>query len=254
MPLQFYSGLSGLQLQVPKSQFPAEYREASRLTYYASFFNSIEINSSFYKIPMGSTVRKWALSVPDPFRFTFKLWKNITHNKNLEFAESDVKKCIAVLDEVNEKKGCLLIQFPPGLHSGNVQALIHLLRTVKVYQSAIPWQTSVEFRNRSWYTEEIYEILQDYNVSLVIQDIPVSSTPFVNSTNNFVYVRFHGPSGNYRESYSNAFLSEYASYINEWINEKKTVYVYFNNTMGDAFNNLVTLNKSVSEYSLNYSS
>jgi uncharacterized protein YecE (DUF72 family) len=61
-----------------------------------------------------------------------------------------------------------------------------------------------------------------------------------------MYLRFHGPGGNYRGSYSDDILSEYASYIMEWRAEGKTVFVYFNNTMGDAYNNLVTLNKFVS--------
>ena len=62
-----------------------------------------------------------------------------------------------------------------------------------------------------------------------------------------MYVRFHGPTGNYRESYVDDFLYEYASYINEWIEEGKTVYVYFNNTMGDAFNNLKYLNAKLGD-------
>ncbi len=81
----FYSGTSGLVLPVPKLLYPAEFQDKSRLTYYASLFNSIEINSSFYKIPQIPTVCKWAESVPDNFQFTFKLSKAITHAKGLEF-------------------------------------------------------------------------------------------------------------------------------------------------------------------------
>ena len=64
-----------------------------------------------------------------------------------------------------------------------------------------------------------------------------------------MYLRFHGPTGNYRESYSEDFLNEYATYISAWIEEGKEVYVYFNNTMGDAFNNLKTINGLLSESS-----
>jgi len=60
----FYSGISGLQLPIPKYLFPDPYKQSSRLTYYASLFNSIEINSSFYKIPLSTTIAKWAASVP----------------------------------------------------------------------------------------------------------------------------------------------------------------------------------------------
>ncbi len=67
----------------------------------------------------------------------------------------------------------------------------------------------------------------------------------VNHDSNFIYLRFHGPTGNYRDSYSDAFLSEYATYIKEWLGDDKAVYVYFNNTMGDAFKNLTTLNQAM---------
>ena len=75
----------------------------------------------------------------------------------------------------------------------------------------------------------------------MLHDKPKSATPIINCDLDFRYVRFHGPSGNYRESYPDAFLSEYASYIKEWLLEGKKVFVYFNNTMGEALNNLQTL-------------
>ena len=110
---RYYTGLSGLQLPVPKYLYPAPFENASRLTYYASLFNSIEINSSFYKIPQLATVRKWAGEVPDHFKFTFKLWKGITHNKGLEFSTEDLSAYFKSINGVTDKKGCLLIQFPP---------------------------------------------------------------------------------------------------------------------------------------------
>ncbi len=80
----FYSGTSGLVVPVPQALYPPEFKGKSRLNYYASLFNSIEINSTFYKMPKISTVSNWAESVPDEFRFTFKLSKAITHAKGLE--------------------------------------------------------------------------------------------------------------------------------------------------------------------------
>lgn len=243
----FYSGLSGLQLPVPKYLFPPPYENASRLTYYASLFNSIEFNSSFYKIPRPVTVAKWSASVPEEFRFTFKLWKGITHNKDLNFNKEDVVSFFNSINSVNEKKGCLLIQFPPGLGRVNKGQLENLLGCINEFNPANGWQVAVEFRNRSWYDEEIYDLLHYYKTGLVIQDIPKSATPLINHRPGFVYLRFHGPTGNYRESYSEDFLKEYAELIKEWIEDGKTVYAYFNNTMGDAINNLNTLNHFVHE-------
>ena len=96
-------------------------------------------------------------------------------------------------------------------------------------------------------SRESFDIVDSYNATIVIQDIPRSATPLLNQTADFVYIRFHGPTGNYRDSYSNEFLNEYSIYIAEWLEEGKIVYAYFNNTMGDAFLNLKTLNDQLTE-------
>ncbi|NDP26780.1 MAG: DUF72 domain-containing protein [Flavobacterium sp.] len=239
----FYSGLSGLQVPIQKHLYPAPFENASRLTYYSSLFNSIEINSSFYKIPQIATVIKWEASVSDKFRFTFKLWKGITHNKNLNFNDEDVAAFLQSINGVKDKKGCLLIQFPPSLGRQFIGQLDHLLSCINENNPTPGWKVAVEFRNPSWYEQEVYDLLNFYKATVVIQDIPKSTTPFINHTSDFIYIRFHGPTGNYRESYSEDFLNEYATYIREWVENGKTVYVYFNNTMGDAFNNVKTLNR-----------
>ncbi len=240
--MNFYSGLSGLVLPIPKSKFPAEYQEASRLTYYATFFNSIEFNSTFYKLPLASTIIKWGQQVPENFKFTFKLWKQITHNKNLEFTNENVAKFFNVIANAGPKKGCVLIQFPPSLGKFAFPQLDALLKCISLHNTKNEWSIAVEFRNKTWYDEDVYELLEKYSAALVIQDIPKSRTPMIDHSSSFIYIRFHGPSGNYRDSYDDAFLAEYATYIREWMEEGKTVFVYFNNTMGDAFKNLEMLN------------
>ena len=123
--------------------------------------------------------------------------------------------------------------------------LNNLLSCIKEIDPTQDWKIAVEFRNNSWYQQDVYDLLNFYKAAIVIQDIPKSATPFLNHTSDFIYIRFNGPTGNYRESYSEDFLKEYAIYIQEWIENGKTVYVYFNNTMGDAFNNLKTLNSLI---------
>jgi uncharacterized protein YecE (DUF72 family) len=238
----FYSGLSGLQLDIPKYLFPPPYENASRLTYYASIFNSIEINSSFYKIPRAATVAKWADSVPEHFRFTFKLWKGITHSKGLNFNEADIADFLKSVNSVKEKKGCLLIQFPPSIGKEYLVQLDHLLNCLKATDAIRGWKLAVEFRNKSWYHQDVYDLLHLYKATTVIQDKPKSATPLLPHKSDIIYYRFHGPGGNYRGSYSEEFLQEYSDLIHEWIDEGRMVYVYFNNTMGDAFNNLKSLN------------
>ncbi len=246
LPENFYSGTSGMALPVAnKSGFPAEFQEGSRLKYYAHLFNSVEINSSFYKIPMARTVAKWASEVPDNFRFTFKLWRDITHIKNLLFKDDDVHRVMQVINTVAEKKGSLLVQFPPKLDVSASKQLERLLINIREADPNADWAVFVEFRQLYWYSEEIHQMLESYNAGIVVHDKAGSQTDFVEQDSRNVYLRFHGPGGNYRGSYTDDFLCEYAQYIKSWLEDGKTVYTYFNNTMGDAVKNLMTLNKFI---------
>jgi len=238
----FYSGISGVDLPVPRSQYPAAFKDKSRLHYYASLFNSIEINSIFYKLPRHATVAGWAKSVPDHFRFTFKVSKTITHVKGLEFAANDVHDFVTTVEHIGEKKGCLLAQFPPSLTIEKINELQKLLETLGEATENKNWRITMEFRNPSWYEREVYELLEEFNVSMVIHDIPKSATPMSEVRANFIYLRFHGPEPRYRGDYTDDVLRKNADYIKTWLNEKKTVYVYFNNTAGAAVKNLQTLN------------
>ena len=242
----FYSGTSGLVLPVPKALYPAAFKDKSRLIYYASLFNSVEINSSFYKTPMASTVIKWADSVPGNFQFTFKLSKAITHSKELLFDRNDVDYFMQTIGHAGNKKGCLLAQFPPGLKIEKINQLKQLVVAIKEADAKGEWKLAIEFRHGSWYHEDVYNLLNQYNVSMVIHDLPASATPVISLKAHCMYLRFHGPGGRYRGSYTDEFLHEQAQHIKAWINNKKTVYCYFNNTMGDAVKNLMTLNSFIS--------
>lgn len=235
-----FFGLSGIVLPVPKYRFPLSYQNKSRLTYYASFFNSIEINSSFYKIPQAKTIARWVESVPDHFVFTFKLFRELTHVKNLDFRTEYIFMFMDAIESAGRKKGCILVQFPPGLSSANLSQLDVLLQTIKSRDRDSAWHVAVEFRNRGWHQDEVYEFLEKLKCGLVLQDKPSCATPLVDNESDFVYVRFHGPTGNYRGSYAEDELREHADRVREWLSEKKKVFVYFNNTAGDAFENLNT--------------
>lgn len=242
----YRSGTSGLVLPVPNKQaFPPEFKDKSRLTYYASLFNSIEINSSFYKAPQASTVRKWAESVPDNFVFTFKLWRGITHVKGLAYQPEDVLRFMEVIRQAGDKKGCLLIQFPPSFTVELFAQAAQLLNILQGMEPAHGWKVALEFRHPSWYIGEVYELADEYACSIVLHDIPKSRSEQLNKAARFVYLRFHGPTGDYRGSYTAGHLQQQAEAIASWMNEGKDVFVYFNNTAGDAINNLVMLNSLV---------
>lgn len=243
---KFYAGTSGLVLPVAnKLAFPPDYKDKSRLAYYASMFNSLEVNSSFYKIPMATTTRRWATEVPAGFKFTFKLFRGITHNKALVFEDALVEKFMHVIDQVGDKRGALLVQFPASIHFDSFSQLEHLLTIIREYDPKKTWQLSIELRHVSWYRHETYKLLERYHAAMVIHDMPKSIPPHVTSRVDFEYVRFHGPAGDYKGGYSDEVLQEHADKINTWLTAGKTVYTYFNNTIGDALKNLIKLNESI---------
>ena len=132
------------------------------------------------------------------------------------------------------------MQFPPSVSSDRFPQLEAILKVIEESNTSKLWRVAVEFRNIDWYNNDTYDLLAAYKATAVIHDMKPSATP-PHAISDFVYVRFHGPTGNYRGSYTHEFLQEYTEYINEWLTEGKTVYLYFNNTAGDAFNNLRTL-------------
>jgi len=238
----YHSGTSGLLLPVPnKLHYPEAFRERSRLCYYGSLMNSIEINSSFYKVPLASTVKKWAGEVPTDFRFTFKLFKGITHTPRLGFEPADIARFMEVIAHVGDKKGCILVQFPPSIKLTDLKQLSRLMASLREQDPAKVWKIALEFRHASLYVDEVMELLEEYGLGMVIHDKGAAASPLDAHNAGFRYVRFHGPGGNYRGSYPDDVLAEYASYIGGWLLEDKVVYVYFNNTMGEAFANLQTL-------------
>lgn len=245
IPPLFYSGTSNVVVPAPNKQaYPPAYQNKSRLHYYGSLFNSVEVNSTFYKLPKAATVARWATEVPENFAFTFKLWQEITHQKGLSFDPELIPPFINTINQAGERKGCLLVQLPPGTTLNPFQ-LNHLLQTITDADALQGWKIAVEFRHRSWYQDEVYQLLAQYGAAMVWHDLPASAAPMPDMEAGFVYLRFHGPQGGYRGSYADDFLYEYAQYIREWMQDGKTVFAYFNNTMGEAVKNLITLNRMV---------
>ena len=241
----FYSGTSNVVVPLKQSEYPPEAKGASRLSYYASLYSSVEINSSFYKVPKPATVEKWRESVPPQFRFTFKVPKAVTHAKGLHFNVEELEVFAETVAQVDNKKGCLLVQLPPSVKSERQEELEGILECLS--SDAKGWRIAVEFRDPSWYNSTMYRVLQSYGAGMVEQDLPKSATPKVTVAEDFIYLRFHGPEGTYRGSYDDDFLSGHAKRIAVWVTEGREVYVYFNNTMGDALGNLGTLNRMVEQ-------
>ncbi len=244
----FYSGTSGILLPFRNQAFyPENFQGQSRLQVYSQLNNSLEVNSIFYKMPLAKTVAKWAAEVPHDFRFTFKMPKQITHVPNLEFDAGLVRDFMSTIAKVGGKKGCILIQLPPSANIKLLKRLNYLLEEVSKNNEDAQWKVCVEFRHDSWYDAATYNMLDERNTGIVFHDKNKSGTNLEETQANFIYLRFHGPNGDYRESYDDSLLAEYSGYINDWLEAGKEVYVYFNNTIGNALENLNMLNTYVAD-------
>jgi len=141
----------------------------------------------------------------------------------------------------------LLVQFPGKIGIDDYNQIEKILHFINESDRTKEWKVQVELRNISLYVSEMYELLKDCNAGLVIHDIAKSTTPLDAFEGESVYLRFHGPEPGYRGSYSEKSLQNYARFIRDWHRKGKPVYVYFNNTLGAALDNLSTLKKLISE-------
>lgn len=234
---KFRMGTSDGHMPGNKQSFPEAYKLKSRLHYYSTLFNSIEVNTCFYKTPLRATYEKWVNDVPDDFQFTLKLSRDITHAAELRSDLSCMIRFLQAAEGTGAKKGCLLIQFPGKItleHFNQVEEILQRLRDIDPVEE---WRKAIEFRNDSWYIAETSELLNEYGAAMVLHDFSKAKISSRSDNAEFVYMRFHGPTGNYRDSYTHEVLDEKAGIIREYLGSGLDVYAYFNNTAGDAFAN-----------------
>jgi uncharacterized protein YecE (DUF72 family) len=240
-------GTSNVVLPGNKQSFPPAFQHGSRLHYYASLFNTVELNSTFYKLPRRATFERWSQEVDAAFSFTIKLSKDITHGKSLHFEAGRITEFMNAAAGMGHKAGCLLIQFPGKITLDYFATVENIFEQLAEADPQNQWRKAAEFRSAGWYTGETYELLNEYGIALVLHDIPKGKNKDVITSPGFIYCRFHGPTGNYRGSYPDAFLLEQSVKIKGWLKEGKDVFAYFNNTMGSAFENALTLKRLVEE-------
>lgn len=240
-------GTSNIVIPGNKLTFPPAFRAGSRLHYYGSLFNSVELNSTFYKTPKKETFEKWAAEVPEDFTFSIKLSKTITHAKNLVTDFKMIDDFMLAAAGLGKKKGCLLIQFPGKIDIEYFTIVEDILAHLDQFDGNFKWRKAVEFRNSNWYLAETYEMLNEFNTALVMHDIPKSTNDSLLTKAPLAYLRFHGEAGNYRGSYPDTALKIYAGRIRKWRKAGVDTFAYFNNTIGSAFENAQTLQKMINE-------
>ncbi|HSB94326.1 MAG TPA: DUF72 domain-containing protein [Flavitalea sp.] len=244
----FYAGTSGLLLPVAnKMAYPPEFRDSSRLQFYSALFNSIEINSTFRKIPMQRTVDRWTREVTGDFRFTFKMPEAISHAKGLNYPPAILMRFLEVIAHADTHAGCVLLQFPQSFKAEDPDAVYTLLSQIRDNISR-RWDLAVEFRDISWYRKPVIQQMKRYRAMYVTHDWHATKHELPEIiTGSAIYLRFHGPERGYRGSYDASVLAQHAARIKQWLKKKYTVYVYFNNTLGEAIQNLQLLQSLVNE-------
>ena len=203
--------------------------DKSLLKAYTRVFNTVEIDSTFYRYPSRGTVMGWTRYSPEGFVFTAKLPKLITHEKKLDMAQGiqkDLETFIELLEPLwlSGKLGCLLIQLPPK-YDYKPKQLEEFLRILPNHV-----KFAVEFRDLSWMREETWALLQKYGVAYAIVDEPLLPSD-VHFTANLAYFRWHGkglrPWYDYR--YGRKELERWVPEVKKAADNVKTVLGYFNN-------------------------
>ncbi len=208
--------------------FPKDLLIRHQLHYYASQFDTAELNGVFYRTPTEDAVRGWREQTGKDFVFAWKASKFITHWKRLsDRSVNSLELLESRLSLLGEKGGPVLFQLPPQFQANadRLASFVKLLSRKRRY--------SFEFRHPSWYSPRILRLLSDENIALCLSDHHDAPAPW-KRTADFVYVRGHGPGGRYAGHYRGAQLAEWAGRIKSWKRQGCDVFVYFDNDQKSA--------------------
>lgn len=219
--MKIYIGTSGWSYPGWRTRFyPPELKSQNWLEFYSRYFDTVEINMTFYRSPRPETLRSWAKKTPNNFKFSLKASRQITHIKKLHKVEHDLEHFAFLARQLGKKCGCLLYQLPPSL-TKNLDLLESFLKVLPAGFNHV-----VEFRHPSWYTPEVYHLMSNQKaIFCVVSSTRVPSEVVV--TSEMAYFRFHGITGGYRYRYSDEELKKWAETISR--TKAKEVYIYFNN-------------------------
>lgn len=221
---KIHIGTSGWHYKHWKKVFyPEDVNDAGQFAYYSSQFSTVEINNSFYRLPDTATFAAWRKAAPPGFLFAVKGSRFITHMKKLKLEKEEIRLFFSHVKYLKEKCGPVLFQLPPRWRF-NEERLAHFLSILpKKYQYAF------EFRDTSWYRQETYDLLKQFNCAFCIYELAGHQSP-VEVTASFVYIRLHGPTMNkYQGSYTRRQLAVWMKQCNTWAKQGKDVYLYFDN-------------------------
>lgn len=217
-------GTSGWNYDTWKDDFYEGVPRSRWLRHCSETFTAVEVNATFYRQQSKSTFEKWRETVTDDFTFAVKGNRYLTHSKKLLDPEEPIDRERDRATTLGSKLGAVLWQLPPNL-GRNVPRLREFSETLS---SRWPGRHTLEFRDRSWFDEEVADCLREHGIAVCISD--AADWPMWEEvTADFVYVRLHGHTRTYASSYSGGNLDRWADRIRGWMASGRDVHVYFDN-------------------------
>jgi uncharacterized protein YecE (DUF72 family) len=197
---------------------------ASRwLAHYATLFDTVEVNATFYRLPTQKAVAGWVEQTPPDFLFTIKASRYLTHIKRLTDLASGVARFYERIDPLvrSPKLGPVLWQLPGNFKRDDE-------RLARALEHLPPGRHCFEFRHESWFASDVYALLRRHGAALVIGDDPRRPFQTHELTADWTFIRFHRGRRGRNGNYSERELEEWAQRIEGWP-ERADVYAYFNN-------------------------
>ena len=217
-------GCSGWNYKSWKDEFYEGKPARLWLQHYSHHFDSVEVNNTFYRLPLRSSVAAWVAETPPDFLFTIKASRYLTHIRRLTDLHGGVARFYERIEPLvrSSKLGPVLWQLPPTFKRDDD-------RLAAALAALPPGRHCFEFRHASWCAEPVYELLRTHGAALVIGDRPeVKEFQEHVFTTDWTFVRFHYGSRGRRGNYSESELEEWARRFEEWRRDVD-VLAYFNN-------------------------
>jgi uncharacterized protein YecE (DUF72 family) len=205
--------------------YPADLPRTRWFEHYAARFDTVEINNTFYRLPEAETFARWASRAPARFLYAVKASRFLTHMKKLKDPEEPLERLFTRLRVLGRHLGPVLYQLPPGWKLDRAR-LEHFLQALPTGVRHV-----IEFRDPSWYADDVLRLLERRRVALCLHDMRGSATGRVR-VGPLVYVRFHGPGGTYNGRYPDHRLQGWADWLHEQRAAGADVFAYFNNDIG----------------------
>ncbi|MGO9292223.1 MAG: DUF72 domain-containing protein [Polyangia bacterium] len=202
--MRVWVGTSGFSYAPWRGSFyPAKLPAADMLAFYAQQLPTVEINTTFYRMPTPTLLERWSAATPADFVFALKCSRRITHELRLHDAQSAVERFASGAASLGSKLGPVLFQLPPWLHKDLERLQAFLTVLAQVWQGIRP---AFEFRHASWFSDDVYTILQAAGAALCIAEAEKLETP-LRATASWGYLRLR------REDYTPAALDAWAERI-----------------------------------------